>query len=163
MNQPQAKAKPEVAPEKPDAERKVQPILRTRMDPSEYKRTLYTVTAYENTEPTDLLNPEYWAHVASDLRAWDKIEARADNGSWYAEFIVLDCSRNWARVHLLTKHDLTTKDVSLSQASRDQYEVMHRGPERKWSVVRKSDRAVLKDELSAEAEAYTWLAQHIKA
>lgn len=119
--------------------------------------------------PEDLLVPGFWAHHAMRLSPMDEIRAHAEDGSWVAYLLVLDCSRNWAKVKLLSAHQLTTADVSLTAASDaevkaviEAHEILHRGP-RRWSVVRRSDRAVLhEDELQKEA-ALAWLNAYARA
>ena len=153
----------EASPKAVPPARKVQELNPTRMAECEFKRTLYVCTAHENTEPEDLLSPDYWTNVADKLRPWDKIEARADDGSWYAEFLVLETSRRWARVVMLNKHNLTTGDVSLTQAKLDEYSVEFKGPERKWSVIRRNDQEMLHEGEQTKASAFAWLSERIKA
>ena len=163
---PAATAKPEntkaAAPIELPA-RKVRELDANRMQECEFKRTIWVVTAHEHTIPEDLLVPEYWAHVAEKLRPFSRIEARADDGSWYAEYIVLEASRRWARLHMLSSHNLTTSDVSLSQAKFAEYLVQHRGPERQWSVIRRSDSEMLHEGEQTESGAYRWLSERIRA
>lgn len=145
------------------AARGIQQLNPARMKECEFERTCYVMTAHEETLPEDLLNPDYWSHVAEKLRPWDKIEARADDGTWYAEFIVLETSRRWAKVCLLFSVALTTKDVSLSQSAKDEYSVEFKGPMRKWSVIRKSDSAMIHEGEQTKDGAYQWLANRLKA
>lgn len=114
--------------------------------------------------PEALLKPEFWAHQAVKLQPMNEIRARAKDGTWVAYYVVLDCSRTWAKVHQLSFHRLTTADVSLSQSSEvdvkafmEAHRVVHRGPH-KWSIVRKGDGAVIeqgieqRDAATAELE-----------
>jgi hypothetical protein len=64
-----------------------------------------------------ILKPAFWAHHAVKLKPMDEIRARAEDGTWLAYLVVLDCSRTWAKVAHLAMHNLTTRDVSLTQAS----------------------------------------------
>jgi len=107
----------------------------------------------------DVMRPHFWTHHSTRLAPWDRIEVRAEDGSWFAELLVLATDRTWTRVHLLSRHSLTSADVSLTQASDDEVaafraalEVMHRGP-RKWSVVRKEGREVLSEDKQAKSDA----------
>lgn len=148
--------------EKPREERRLQPA---RFHMAEHQRMLYVVQADIGTELADLLNPGYWANFAGRLRPWDRIEVRADDGSWYAEVMVLDCSRNWAKVHVLRHERLTdgktsqiqTERLAAVQAVLATHEVIHRGP-RGWSVVRRNDRAVIQEGLNSKEDATDWLA-----
>lgn len=112
--------------------------------------------------------PAFWAHHSKDLRPWDEIQARAEDGTWFANLVVLDCSRTWARVRLISYHPLTAADVAQSQSAElevqrvvNEHLVQHRGP-RGWSVVRKSDKAVLVEMLGEREKAEEWLSQHAK-
>lgn len=128
-------------------ERKVESLTITNLKEAEFVRPVYCATIPRGTEPEDLLKPEYWAHVATHLRPWARIEARAEDGTWFAEYIVLSVDRTWARVKMLGKHNLTNRDVALSKAeqiSNSGFEVKWRGGA-KWSVVRKVDGAVMKE------------------
>lgn len=116
-----------------------------------------------------ILNPAFWAHHAVKLKPMDEIRARAEDGTWLAYLVVLDTSRTWAKVAHLGVHHLTTRDVSLSQASQEQraefiaaHKVVHRGS-MKWSVVRKADSAVLAQELNEKSAAEKWLEDHATA
>ena len=110
-----------------------------------------------------LLDPAYWAHRAMKLKPMDEMRARAEDGTWVARLIVLDCSRTWARLKVLDKWTLTTGDVALTQASAeevkalaDKHKVIHRS-QHKWSVVRIADGAVLHAGEAAREGAEAWL------
>lgn len=116
-----------------------------------------------------LLEPAFWAHHGVKLKPMDEIRARAEDGTWMANFLVLDCSRTWAKVKQLDYHSLTSGDVAVTQASEaevkavmDAHQVVHRGPH-KWSVVRKSDKAVLEENLGEKEKATAWLEDHARA
>lgn len=132
-----------------------------RFKQAEFERTCYVVTAFENTEPEDLLDPAYWAHVAAKLKPWDRIEARANDGTWLAEYVVVGVDRAWAKVSLLNKYPLSTPDVSQSQSSP--YHVYHGGPANKWSVKRLSDNELQVKELPTKADAEKWVVERLKA
>ena len=147
-----------------EVERKVEQLNPTRMKEGQYERTVWVITAHENTEPEDLVDPAYWSHVASKLRPWDRIEARANDGTWYAEFLILEAGRNWARAVMLTVHKLTNSDVALSQATaQSPYEVSYRGPHDKWSVIRKGDREVMHAGEQTQGGAVNWMVERLKA
>ena len=141
-------------------ERKVEPITMTNLASAEFIRNIHCATIPFGTKPEDLLKPEYWAHVSAEFKAWGRIEARAEDGTWFAEYLITEVGRNWAKVKLLSKHDLTTRDVSMTESEKYSnpdlpYEVKWRG-QAKWSVVRKSDKAVMKDGME-KVEAETCL------
>ena len=136
---------------------------------ADFKRTVYAITVSKGVMPADVLSPAYWAFHAAKLKPWDEITAHAEDGTWYAQYLVLDCSRTWARVRPLNIVRLTDADVSESQASsqnikdnagKADYDVRFRGP-KKWSVVRIADSALLTEGHSAKTEAQAWLDAHL--
>lgn len=141
------------------------PLASTRIKEAEFLRKMYVADCDIGTRPEDLLDPAYWAHVSVRFKPMDRIEARAADGTWLAELVVLESSRTWARCHMLSCHNLTSTDVSMSQATTAEakgdaepvYEVVHRGP-RKWSVVRRSDREVMHEGEARREGAEAWIA-----
>lgn len=145
-------------------ERKVEQLNPIRMKEGQYERTVWVITAHENTYPQDFTDPAYWSHVASKLRPWDRIEARANDGTWYAELIVLEAGRNWARVQLLSAISLTTADIAMTQSNKlSAYEIVFRGPHSQWSVIRKADREVVHEGETTQGGAVNWLNERMKA
>jgi hypothetical protein len=129
----------------------------------EHVSTRYDALIAQGVEPEQLTNPAFWAHHSVRLKPMDEIRARAVDGTWMAELVVLDCSRTWAKVKMLRIERLTTSDVALTQASQaerqafiDAHEVKLRGPH-KWSVIRKQDRVVVQEDLATQDAAKTWL------
>ena len=144
--------------------RKAEQLQPIRMKPAEFARTVYVATAHANTIPEDLCKPEYWAHVASSLKPWDRLEVRADDGTWYAEGLVLEVGRGWSRCHLLKVENLSSIDVAQTQAIQlAGYEIQYRGEFSRWSVIRKSDRAVVREELGTQGSALDWVHERLKA
>ena len=158
-----AETKEEVVTTQEAPERKIEQLNPARMKEAEYERTHWVATAHANTLPEDLLSPDYWSHCAAKFKPWDKIEARADDGTWYAEYLVLEAGRNWARTTLLTKHNLTTADVALSQAAQGAYEIKYRGPHSKWSVIRRGDNEVMHEGEQTQGGAINWMNERLKA
>lgn len=151
--------------EAPAATRRVQELnpANGRFETGDFLRVLYVVTPHENTGPEDLLKPEYWVNVAEKFKPFDKVEARADDGSWYAEYLVLETSRKWTRMHMLASHNLTTQDVSLTQSKLQEFAVEFKGPHRKHCVIRLSDQEIIHEGESTKSGAHAWLAERIKA
>lgn len=143
------------------------PITDDRIQESEFAYTTHIGTAYENTEPADLLATEYWAHRAAKLRPWDEIKIRANDGSWYAHLLVLESGRNWARVHMLSAWKLTTSEVAQTQSAPKSpyadFRVEHMGPHAKWCVIRRSDNEKIHEGAENQDSAMKWLNERIKA
>ena len=113
----------------------------------------------------DVLQPDFWAHHAKDLRPFDEIRVRADDGTWAAYLIVLDCARTWAKVHVLSQHNLVSEVSVTSEAEVkafiESHEVRHSAG-RKWHIIRKSDRAVMSENIEQKEEAVAWLDKHAR-
>lgn len=138
------------------------------LKPFDYVSTRHDAMIQQGATPEDLLKPEFWAHHAVKLRPMDEIRARAEDGTWVANYIVLDCSRTWAKVRQLSMHRLTTGDVSRTQASEAEVRAVVKAHEvrydqgKKWNIVRKSDRVVVQDQLGDKDAAVAWLEKHAR-
>ncbi len=135
----------------------------SRMKGAEYERTVYVATVEFGTTKDDMKDPAFWSHVSNKLKPWDRIEVRSDDGTFFAEYLVLASERTWAKVHMLSYTSLTSAEVSQTQAAieNDEFEVRWRGPHLKFSVIRKADDAVLKDGMSKD-EAFLWRKEYVK-
>lgn len=151
----------------PEAKPVIQPIPTYARKDAEYLRRVHAIDVPLNFDPKHLTAPETWAHLGAEFKVWDRIEARAVDGTWFAELLVTATARTWAKTAVLNFTSLTSADVSLSEAIRAEMasqpqptpaapapamKVMHRGP-RAWSVVRESDKAVLAEDLQTKQEA----------
>ena len=157
---------PKSKPFDPKAQRKEDPRLQVGgLEGAEFMFTTWSARPAAGVSPDALLNPDYWAHHAARLTPGDEIVARAEDSSWYARYIVLDCARTWAKVKpMLGPISLTTHDANLQadHSSFDEVEnfkkdfrLVHRGPHR-WSVVR-SDGAVMHQGEQEKSGAEKWL------
>lgn len=122
---------------------------------AEYKRNSWMVTADRGTTTADLIDREYWSHVAARLRPRDRVEVHAHDGSWMVEMMVVQASRVGATLVILHKHDLAAA-TSETTGNTDGVEIKHRGFA-KWSAIRKSDKAVLVEGLDTKEEVAAWL------
>ena len=133
--------------------------------PAEHVRNVWAVTSEFGVTKADIEAPDYWAHIAGRLRPRDRIEVMAADGSFYAEYLVTSCDRTWAKVAEVKYLDLTKASaVTGEQADliNAGYEIKWRGP-KKWSVLRRQDRAVLQEGLHSEADGNKWLAVHLNS
>lgn len=98
--------------------------------------------------------------VSAKLKPGDRIEVRAEDGSYFAELIVQDAGRLYAKVAKLMHVDLESVEVREESMKSGEYEVKWQGPQLKWCVLRGKDR--LKDGMT-KGEAASWMAEHMKA
>lgn len=123
---------------------------------AEFKRNLYAVTVPAGVKSEDLTHPDAWMHVAGKLRKFDRIEVICEDGTWFAEFIVLASSKTWARVTELRHVDLTA-EVAQAAVVPDELFVKWGSPQTKFRVIRRNDKAVLKDGFDTKADADAWI------
>ena len=130
------------------------------MLPAENSRNIWRVFVANGTTPQDIVQPQFWAHLASRLQAGDRIEVEPEDSTWLAELRVIDSGPQYAKVQI-RKPDadgvsrfeaLGSSDTGLPSG----YSFSHNASS-KWRVVRDSDQKVLKDGLATKADAVTWL------
>lgn len=139
----------------------MQKINVTRFRPADYQRTVWFANAETGMIPEDLLDPAAWGLVAEQLQPFHRIEVIADCGEWWAEYLVVDATKVWAKVELLRKW--ARPDAALARdPQKAEYKVMNRGI-KKWSVVRLGDNAVIRDGFPTREAAEEHLEAHQKA
>ena len=131
-----------------------------RARPDELKTAEFAFTTWRHhpafgITKEHLLEPSYWAVVSRQFRPGDEIQAFAQDGTYYATFLVLASDKTYAKVHLLSYHSLTTTDVSESQAAA--FEVRWKGPKLKHCVIRKADGAIIHEGAQTLDDASQWL------
>lgn len=134
----------------------------SRLVLAEHRRNLWCVDVDIGVKPEDLVSLNYWAHISQYLKAGDRIEAQAEDGTWIAELLVRDSGVNWAKVALLRKHDLGEFSPEKRGVLLPGHTVAYAGTHVLWRVVRDVDKKVLKDKLKNEGDAYAWLASYAK-
>ncbi len=131
-----------------------------RMRLAEYDRQEWIVNAELGTTKKDVLDPQYWAHMAELMKPYDHIEVRVDDGSWLMTLLVRECDRNWAKVKELEYYDLVGKDEPVVVSSK--YRVEWKGPHHKWAVIRNDDSEMVKAGFSDKHIANSWMLEHEK-
>lgn len=135
------------------------PVSLARYSMFEHTNATHVITAEPGTTLEDLLVPNFWSFVAVRFHPRDKIHVNWEDGSAYAELLVLDRNRISASVDVLIHR---TYGPSVPFATVDGWEVKFRGPHKKWSVINQKSRQVLHEGLETEAEAMSALARHLK-
>lgn len=135
-----------------------------RLTGAEFSRNIHVVTAEPGMPFERCLQADAWAYHAEKMNVADRIEVMADDMTWWAELIVMSLGRNWASVRKLRYVSLTTADVEQTKAglTMADFTVKHRGPHRKWSVIRNSDQEVVFDGGQEQSTATNWLHDHLK-
>ena len=145
-----------------------------RFKDAEHVRCIFAMTPAINTEISHLMKPEYWSLVAAKLHPAARIEVLSEDNAWFAELIVMSTGPNWAKVKLLryVQLDNTVKQSKVPEPTHNeeapqtdpvvssQFMVEYAGVKAKHRVVRKSDKAVLKDQFPTNAEAVKWMQEY---
>lgn len=131
----------------------------SRLKFSEHERNEFFVVPENGTPFEALLDPAYWAHVATSFKPCDEIIVNAEDGSYHGRLLVRDAGKLYAKMARLSYIELDEVEVQESSAIPAGYAVKFRGPIQKWSVLRGSD--LLKDGMS-KAAANLWLSEHLK-
>jgi hypothetical protein len=139
-------------------------ILPGQMRESEYRRTIWAAELPYGVDKDRIMAPDFWAHVAAKLKPRDRIEVYPEDGSWFAELMVIDSARNWARVHVMQSFELSPMPISAvladahsqQAAAHEMFDIAYRGPKR-WSVIRKTDRQVMFEDGSSQQAAVMWI------
>lgn len=153
---------------KPEAKAQLRQLSPAKLKRAEFERQTYRIYPEYPTALEDVLKPEYWSHVGKTLRHYDKIEVVFEDGSVYAELLVMDCGPQWAKVAILSLIDLReakadAETVRESQeVSKAPYKVEWKGPNMKWTVIRSADGEKLKVECQSKEDAAKWLDGYLK-
>lgn len=134
-----------------------------RIKPQEYARNLWVITVEDGTTMEDIKKPGFWATVAINMKPYDRVEVRCDNDAFFAELLVLRADRTSAIVKELSFVKLAKEDkvTDNNTIDSDDYEYKFRGPQKKHSIVRKSDGAIMTENMGSKEEALSWLATYL--
>lgn len=142
------------------------PIKNARLTPAEFKRTTLHASPEIGTTPADLLEPEFWMHVRRQLTAGTKIEVFAEDGSFYAELLVLGVTDSGVKTQFLFP------PIELAQATHEDIDfqghtLRFAGTHRKWAVIRqargKKEATLLRDGFANSELARDYVKEQVKA
>lgn len=142
-------------------------LTQEKIKPAEFVRNVFAVVLPLGTKFEEIKDPAYWAHTAAKLHPTDRIEVMDEEGTFFAELLVVSCARNWAKVSVLRFHELVeslpTARQQQSDAMKDErakYKVdWQQGT--KARVIRLSDKQTLIDNLPSKADAEQWLTRYL--
>ncbi|KAA3527050.1 hypothetical protein GOZ96_04735 [Agrobacterium vitis] len=140
----------------------MQQITQGRLKLAEYARSIHVAVAPHGVTLTDAMVPSFWAHVAAGIKAWDKIELRAEDDTWFAELMVVKANRLEVFVKVLSSFETTQAPAASSKKIDDVppgYEVNYGGPIHKHRVIRTADSECLAHGLSKD-DAIKWAKDH---
>jgi len=109
----------------------------------------------------DILKPDYWTHVATRLRPGHRIEVLSDDGTYWAMLIVRAVGKHEAYVQALQHVALGQPAVAAGPESP--FEVKWRGPARRFGVIRKTDKEIIKEDFQLREHAELWVKNHMNS
>jgi hypothetical protein len=134
----------------------------TRLKGAEYAFSLWRLAVPSETSIEDLKRSAFYAHIAQHLRNGDVIQVMPDNRAYFAELLVVDAGAQYAKVALLREVKLEALQAGASSAFPG-YSIEYAGDHERWRIIREADRKVLKAHQASQADAFTWLTNHLKA
>lgn len=129
-----------------------------RLSPVEHKRAELFADIPAGTAPEALLNPDYWQHLAAQLRPLDLIEAFCEDGSWEGLYRVMFVSS--AEV-VLSPVRITRHGQPGQIDDHETFEIKWISPSKKFGVVHRGNGSVVKDGLYPKSQAYSYLQKHL--
>ena len=127
---------------------------------ADFLRTQWCISLKPGQSREDFMRPDFWAHVAARVKKNDRVEILHDEGSYFAEVIVVSVEKLGVKVALLREHNLN--ELESTQVDQSEFYVKFRGP-RKWSILRQSDHQVIDENIETEGQAKQRLADMTKS
>ena len=140
-------------------EREAPMVPPNRCQMAEHGRNIFLITAETGEFPGDFLQPEFYAHVAKDMRPMDHVEIRTDDGTYWAELLVTEAAANWAKVHLLREAKLQPAG---DQPTDKRFRIEWKGPHLKHCVIRAKDSSVIHSGDALRKDSMTWLEDYTR-
>src|SRR4051812_49287367 len=107
-------------------------ISPTLVRQAEHMRTFRFVEVPPAVPIDNLMRPDYWAHCAQMFKPRDRVEAHAQDGSWFAELLVMKVNKHEVYMVPLNIVDLTRASFVPTEAQgpkeEGDYVVTYGGP-----------------------------------
>ncbi len=149
-------------PKTPEVPRHVGALNRAHILPETAARKRWCVTPRAGLIADDLCEPAYWKHVAVELgiKPNDHVDATGEDGTWYAEYLVIHVGPQHAKLQLLKVYSL--EEVSALAKKTDTHEVVWKGPAHKYVVRRLADGETIKHGFDSANAAAGWMHQNAR-
>lgn len=142
-------------------------IQQTRFQPAGHYTNVFEMVLEHGTTLDDVRHPEFFSHVARLCKPGDEIKFKTEDFTLWGLAIVLRVESNALVVKILQHNDLTdradVKEYASDAAKPSDFEIKHRGQVGKHSIIRKSDKAVIKEGFDTHQAAQAALNEYIKA
>ena len=124
-------------------------------------QAIYTATPPVGTTKEDMMNPIFWSHVVRKLKPMFEIWAMPKDGAWYGKWLVIFADANNFQVKLKELAFYPLEELSEPELEGDPYLVKWISPPVRFGIIRKADKAVIKDRFETKEQAYAWKAQNL--
>jgi len=132
-----------------------------RFKPAEFLRTIWYAKPESGTTVKDMLKPDYWTHVSFSLKQGDRIEAIAEDGSWFAEFYVKYANK--VETHVALMRDVTLgKPAAKKETAEPEHLIKYVNQNAKWRITRTKDKVMLVEKLESKEVAQEWLNKYLE-
>lgn len=138
-------------------------LIVPRFKNAEFERVIYQACPEAGVTFEEVCEPAFWSHVAEKLKPSDRIEVLAEDGSYFAELLVVDAGRLYAKVAVLRFVELSSPDVAGIEKTLAEFKVEFKGPTLKHVVIRLSDNQIVQDGIARKIDAEEWIREHVKA
>lgn len=128
----------------------MKPLNSDQIREASFIRNNFAVTCDHGTQWEDVLNPLFWVHVAQKIKAYDIIEVRALDKSFWGELLVMSATKDSVNVVELRHHDFSVKKQN-AKVNNDFFTEFNE--KEKWRVIRKFDKKVIESGFDTAKEA----------
>lgn len=146
--------------QQPEPKAKINRLNESRLQPGSYFSRPFQAMAIAGLTLSDVMEPSFWASVASRFKRYDTIQLMTDDQAFYAHLMVTDVApRIGVQLAILSYVEIPKVDNELPQIE-DNYQIMQQGG--KWSILRK-DGVYIRQGLDSKDEALFEMKAHIAA
>ena len=131
-----------------------------RFKPAEFLRTIWYAKPESGTTVKDMIKPDYWAHVSFSLKQGDRIEAVAEDGSWFAELYVKYANK--VEAHVVVMREVKMGKPAPKAVEKPEYEIKWVNQKAKFRITRTSDNVMLVEKLASKEKAQEWLGKYLE-
>jgi hypothetical protein len=149
-------------------------IQLSRLQKKNHFSVEWVITCEYGTLVKDLLRPEFYCNIANKINKNDTIRAIFEDGSYLVDLLVIEVDKQnitpvWIKPIITNLIDIEkSKQFSLDAVKEPKEQkkqddnidfedpnviIKFRGPIIKWSVLRKSDKAVLREKIESKEQA----------
>lgn len=144
----------------PDKPKSMPVLMPDRIGQSEDKERRFVIDIEYGVTLEQVMEPSYWAHVASQMQQFDEIKVRTEDGAWCAFLMVKYAERNYVSV-VLDRVIHLDKEVEIP-AQSEKHKVEWKGPRLRFCVTRIADQKRVKEGCLSRDEGLAWIIEHEK-